>query len=182
LQESARWCTPSSLGLGLGLGLLVPACLFLLSFLSLVLVLLLFVLEALVRLRDEFVGIASVAPAGHWLLNAMCGLSFCGRVETNFDAFVSHGCEESVDAVDDAIGCLGIEEAGVYEALGDSLLSSEDLLALEASYVGKSRVVTALCVRTAASCTSHARAISAAVAVVERVVAIVVSSAASAAA
>jgi hypothetical protein len=61
-------------------------------------------------------------------------------VETNFDALVFQGCEEFVDAVGAAVGCLGVEEAEVCEALGDSLFSSEGLLALEASYVGKSRV------------------------------------------
>jgi hypothetical protein len=65
-------------------------------------------------------------------------LSFYGRAETNFDALVFQICEESVDAVGITVGFLGVEAARVYEALGDSLLSSECLLALEASYVGKS--------------------------------------------
>jgi hypothetical protein len=109
-----------------------------LPFLSLILVLLLLVLETLVRPRDESVGVASVASAGRILLKGFSGLSSCGRVETNFDALVFQGCEESVDAVGAAVGCLGVEEAGVDEALGDSYLSSEGLLALEATYIGKS--------------------------------------------
>jgi hypothetical protein len=61
-------------------------------------------------------------------------------VETNFDALVFHGCEESVDAVGAAVGCLGVEEAGVDEALGDSLFSCEGILGLELSFVGKARL------------------------------------------
>jgi hypothetical protein len=59
-------------------------------------------------------------------------------VETSFDAFVFHGCEKSIDAVGAAVGYMDIEEAGVYEALGDSLLSSEGLLALDSANVGRS--------------------------------------------
>jgi hypothetical protein len=51
-------------------------------------------------------------------------------VETNFDAFVFLGCEESVDAVGDSVGRLGVEEPGLDEALGDSFLSRECLFAL----------------------------------------------------
>jgi hypothetical protein len=138
LEESARRCTPSSLCLGLGL--LVLACLAVLSFLSLVLVLLLLVLSTLVRPRVKSPGAASVAPAGRRLLKGLSDMSLCGRVETNFDALVVMGCGDSVDAVGAAVGCLGVEEAGVYEALGDSFVSSEGLLALEASYVGKLRL------------------------------------------
>jgi hypothetical protein len=72
---------------------------------------------------------------------------------------------------------LGVEEAGAEEALNDSLFSSEGLLALEVSKVGKSRldgmrdnlvcpngrVVHVPCVRS-----------SAAVAIVERIVVTVV--------
>jgi hypothetical protein len=46
-------------------------------------------------------------------------------METNFDAFLFQGCEESIDAVGAAVGLPRVEEAGAYEALGDSLLSSE---------------------------------------------------------
>jgi hypothetical protein len=116
------------------------ACLVLLSFLSLVLVLLLLVIEAFVRPRVESIGVASVAPAGCRLINGLSGLSFCGRVETNFDALVFRGREEAVDAVNEAVGCLGVEDVGVYEALGDTLMSSGGLLAIEASYAGKSRL------------------------------------------
>jgi hypothetical protein len=42
-------------------------------------------------------------------------------VETNFGAFVLQGCEESIDAVGAAVGCLRVKEAGVYKALGDEL-------------------------------------------------------------
>jgi hypothetical protein len=35
---------------------------------------------------------------------------------------------------------MGVEEAGVDEALGDSLLSGEGLVTLEASYVGEPRL------------------------------------------
>jgi hypothetical protein len=59
-------------------------------------------------------------------------------VETNFDAFVFKGWEGSIDAVGTSVICLGVEEAGVYEALGDSLLASEGLLATEVSNIGKS--------------------------------------------
>jgi hypothetical protein len=61
-------------------------------------------------------------------------------VETNFDTFVVKGCEESIDAVGAVVGCMRIEEAGVSEALGDSLRSREGLLTLEAANVGKSRL------------------------------------------
>jgi hypothetical protein len=57
-------------------------------------------------------------------------------VETNFDALAFHGCEDSVDAADAAVSYLSVEEAGLNEALGDSLLSNEGILALETSYVG----------------------------------------------
>jgi hypothetical protein len=70
----------------------------------------------------------------------MSGLSFYNRVETNFDAFVFQSWEESIYVIGASVGYLGVEEAGVYEGLGDSLLSSEGLLALEASNVGKSRL------------------------------------------
>jgi hypothetical protein len=64
---------------------------------------------------------------------------FCGRVETNFETFVFHGCEGSVDAVGVAVNSLCVEEAGVHdEACCDSLLSREGLLTLEAVNVGKS--------------------------------------------
>jgi hypothetical protein len=65
-------------------------------------------------------------------------LSFSGRVETSFDPFVFRGCEESVDAVGAAVGSLCVDEAGVHEAFGDSLLSRKGLLALEAANIGKS--------------------------------------------
>jgi hypothetical protein len=61
-------------------------------------------------------------------------------VGTNFDEFVFQGCEESVDAVGAAVGCLRVEEAGVNEAFCNSLLSCEGLFALEAANVGKSRL------------------------------------------
>jgi hypothetical protein len=48
----------------------------------------------------KFVGVATVAFAGRRLLKGLSGLSFCGRVETNFDVIVFRGCEESIDAVD----------------------------------------------------------------------------------
>jgi formylmethanofuran dehydrogenase subunit E len=51
-------------------------------------------------------------------------------VETNFDAFIFHGCEEPVDAVGASVGHLGVEELGVDVTLGDSLLSSDGLLAI----------------------------------------------------
>jgi hypothetical protein len=85
------------------------------SFLSLLLV-----LETLVRPRGEYVGVTSVASAVCLLLQGLSGLSFCGRVETNFDAFVFHGGEEPVEAVGAAVGGLGVEKAGVDETLGDS--------------------------------------------------------------
>jgi hypothetical protein len=44
-------------------------------------------------------------------------------METNFDLFVFHGCEESVDAIYASVCRLGVEGPGAYEALGDSLLS-----------------------------------------------------------
>jgi hypothetical protein len=86
LHESARRCTP--LALFLGLGLLVMACLVLLSLLALVLVRLHLVLETLARQLVESVGVASVASTGCRLRKGVMGLSFCGRVETSFDAFV----------------------------------------------------------------------------------------------
>jgi hypothetical protein len=61
-------------------------------------------------------------------------------VETNFDALVFQGCEESIDAADASAGRQSVEEAGVCEALGDSLFSSEGLVALESSNEGKSRL------------------------------------------
>jgi hypothetical protein len=71
----------------------------------------------------------------------LSGLSFCGGVETNLDPFVFQGCEEAVDAVGAAVGRLCVEEAGVYEAFGDSLLSGKGLLAFESSnIIGKSRL------------------------------------------
>jgi hypothetical protein len=64
---------------------------------------------------------------------------FCGRAETNFDAFVFKGCHnKTIDAVGAVVGCLPIEETGIYDALGDSLLSSEGLLALKAANIGGS--------------------------------------------
>jgi hypothetical protein len=68
----------------------------------------------------------------------LSSLSFCGRVETNFDAFVFKGCHKSIDAVGAVVGYLPTEEAGIYDALGDSLLSSEGLLALKAANIGRS--------------------------------------------
>jgi hypothetical protein len=62
-------------------------CLVLLSLLDLVLVLLLFIFETRVRPRGMFVGGASVASTRRRLLKGLSGLSFCGRVETNLDAF-----------------------------------------------------------------------------------------------
>jgi hypothetical protein len=86
LQESARRCTPSALCLALGL--LVLACLVLFALFTFFHVLEFLVLEVLVRPRGRSVGVASVAPAGRWLLKGLSGLSFCGRVETNFDPLV----------------------------------------------------------------------------------------------
>jgi hypothetical protein len=138
----ARRCTSSALclglGLGLGLGLLVLSCHVLLSLLAFLRVFELLVLEVLVPPRGRFVGVAAVSSAGRRLLKGLSGLSFCGRVETNFDAFVVLGCEESVNAVSVAVGCLRDKEAGESEALGDSLRSREDLLALEAANASKS--------------------------------------------
>jgi hypothetical protein len=56
--------------------------------LSLRLTLVILVLETLVRPRGEYVGIASVDSAGRLSLKGLSGLSFCGRVETNFDVLV----------------------------------------------------------------------------------------------
>jgi hypothetical protein len=50
-------------------------------------------------------------------------------VETKFDSFVFQGREEAVDAVGVAVGRLCVEEAGVDETFGDSLLSGKGLLA-----------------------------------------------------
>jgi hypothetical protein len=61
-------------------------------------------------------------------------------VKTNFDPFVFYGCEESVDAVSDAVGRLCVEEAGVHEAYSDSLLSRKGLFALEAANIYESRL------------------------------------------
>jgi heme exporter protein D len=80
--------TPS---LSLGTRLLVLAGLVFLSFFALLLVLLLLVLETIVRSRVELVGVASVTTAERRLLKVLSGLSFCGRVETNFDAVVFKG-------------------------------------------------------------------------------------------
>jgi hypothetical protein len=46
------------------------------------------------------------------LLKGLSGLSFCSRMETNFDAFVFQGCEESIDVVGAAVGLPRVEEAG----------------------------------------------------------------------
>jgi hypothetical protein len=54
-------------------------------------------------------------------------------VETNFDALVSQRCKESANVVGVAVVSLGVEEGGVDEAFGDSLLSNDVLLPLEAS-------------------------------------------------
>jgi hypothetical protein len=116
------------------------ACLVLRSLLSLVLVLLLLVLETLVEPRVEYVGVAAVAPTGCQLLKGLKGLSCGGRVETNLCPCLLGLREESVDNIDVEVGSLGVEEAGLYEALSDLLLASEGLLALEASYVGKWRL------------------------------------------
>jgi hypothetical protein len=124
LQKTARWCTPSALCLGLGL--LVLACLVLLALLAFLLVHEFLVLKVLDRPRGRYVGVASVAPAGRRILKGLSSLSFCGRVETNFDPFVFHGCEEAVDAVGAAVGRLCVEESGIYEAFGDSLLSNSE--------------------------------------------------------
>jgi hypothetical protein len=70
----------------------------------------------------------------------LSGLSFCGRVETNFDPFVFQGCQEAVDTVGAAVGRLCVEEAGVDEAFGHSLLSGKGFLAFESPNVGKSRL------------------------------------------
>jgi hypothetical protein len=99
LQKSARRCTPSTLCLELKH--LVLACL--LSLLSFVLALLLLVLQILVRPRSKSLGGASVASVGRELFKGLSGLSLRGRVETNFDALVFQGCEESVDAVGTAV-------------------------------------------------------------------------------
>jgi hypothetical protein len=80
----------------------------------LVFVFLLFVLETLVQPRVESVGVASVAYVHLLVVGClkMSGLSFCGRVETNFDEFfLLHGCEESIDAVGASLGCLRVEKA-----------------------------------------------------------------------
>jgi hypothetical protein len=61
-------------------------------------------------------------------------------VDTSFNAFVFQGCEESIDTVGATVGCLRVEEAGEYEALDDSSLSSEGLLALESINLGTSRL------------------------------------------
>jgi hypothetical protein len=61
-------------------------------------------------------------------------------VETNFDAFVFLGCQESVDAVGDSVGSLGVEEPGLDEALGDSFLSRECLFAFKSSSISNSRL------------------------------------------
>jgi hypothetical protein len=78
-----------------------------------------------------------------------------------------------------------LEEAGVHEAFCDSLLSRKGLLALEAANVGKSRLGG---LRDSLVCPNGrvvhilASALSAAIAVVERIVDIAVSYGASAAA
>jgi hypothetical protein len=84
--------------------------------------------------------VASVTSAERRLLKDLSDLSFCGRVETNFDTFVFKGWEESIDVDGASVGCLSFEEADDYEALDDSLLSSKGLLAFESSIVGKSRL------------------------------------------
>jgi hypothetical protein len=127
-------------------------------------------LEVFVRPRGKHVGVASVSFPRQRVLKGLCGLSFCGRVETNFETFVCQGCEEFVDAVGAPVGCMRVQETGVHEAFCDSLLSREGLLALEAANVGKSRLDGLrdnMCVRTAASLTSQACALSAEVAVVK---------------
>eukprot|EP00193_Tetraselmis_chui_P008514 CAMPEP_0177754336 /NCGR_PEP_ID=MMETSP0491_2-20121128/1955_1 /TAXON_ID=63592 /ORGANISM="Tetraselmis chuii, Strain PLY429" /LENGTH=146 /DNA_ID=CAMNT_0019269713 /DNA_START=1331 /DNA_END=1770 /DNA_ORIENTATION=- len=78
--------------------------------------------EPLVDFRKEHrVKLPFVAVELSDKLFFLSGLSFCGRVETNFDAGVFEDCEEFIDAIGVAVGCLSAEEAGVY----DSLLSSE---------------------------------------------------------
>jgi hypothetical protein len=129
-------CTPSALYLGLGLFVLVS--LVLIALLAFFLVPEYLVFEVLVWPRGRSVGAASVAPAGRRLLKGLTGLSFCGRVETNFDSFVFQGREEAVDAVGAAVGRLCVEESRVDEAFGDSLLPGKGLLAFESSNVGKS--------------------------------------------
>jgi hypothetical protein len=121
LHESARRCTPSTLYLGLGL--LELACLVLFSLLAFLLVFELLVLEVLVRPRGRSVGVTSVTSAGRRVLYGLSGLSFCGCLDTNFDTSVFEGYEESVDAAGAAVGCVRVEEPGVKEALGESLLS-----------------------------------------------------------
>jgi hypothetical protein len=157
----------------------------LLALLAFFLVLEVLVLEVLVRPRGRSVGITSGALAERRLLNGLSGLSFRGRVETNFDPLVFQGCEECVDAIGAPVGNMYVEEAGVNQAFNDSLLSRKGVLALGAANIvscNSTACVTALCVRTAASRISHAYARSAPVAVVERIVAIAISSAAFAAA
>jgi hypothetical protein len=178
LQESARRCTPSALCLGLGL--FVLACLVILALLAFFLV-----LEVLVRPRGRFVGVTSVAPTGCRLLKGLRGLSFCGRVDASFDSLVFQGCEESVEAVGTAVGNLCVQEAGVHEAFGDSHLSRKGLFALEAANnIGMSRLDgwrgSLVCPLDRVVDIPYACALSNAVAVVERIVVIVVKSAASA--
>jgi hypothetical protein len=92
--------------------------------------------------RGRFVGIASVASAGCRLFECVGGLSFCARVKNNsqFDAFVFRGCEDSVESVGASVGRLGVKKPGVDEWPDDSLLSCGDLLSLEPYDVGKSRL------------------------------------------
>jgi hypothetical protein len=63
-------------------------------------------------------------------------------VEANFDAFIFQGCDHAVDAVRSPGGRDSVEEAGIYEVLGDTLLSDEALLALELIDVIKLQIIT----------------------------------------
>jgi hypothetical protein len=94
----------------------VLAYIVLLALLAVFLILEVIVLEVLVRPCGRYVGVASVSPAGRRLLKGLSSLSFCGRVETNFNPFVFQGREESVDAVGAAVDSMCAEEAGVDEA------------------------------------------------------------------
>eukprot|EP00873_Tetraselmis_striata_P021081 jgi/Tetstr1/441345/TSEL_029596.t1 len=46
-------------------------------------------------------------------------------MEADLESFVVHGAEEAVDAIAGELGGGGVEEAGVDETLGDSLLAAD---------------------------------------------------------
>eukprot|EP00873_Tetraselmis_striata_P006450 jgi/Tetstr1/426714/TSEL_001651.t1 len=75
-------------------------------------------------LEEEAVAAAASAPSATAAALALRGcLRLDPMVEADLESFVVRDVEEAINAIVGAFGGGGVEEAGIDEALGDSLLA-----------------------------------------------------------